>query len=159
MRLLVCGDRHWKDRDYLFTVLDDIHRLYDVRQVIEGCATGADRLTGWPCPVELRKGEPEPLLGWATERGIPVDHNPADWAHLGKPAGPMRNITMLSKEPDMVVAFHRSFNASKGTKHMVGIARAAGVQVHIFPHHTVDSDHIAEDGEWWLDAIKSGASL
>ena len=145
MKVLVSGDRNWKDRDYLFAILDDIHALYGISGVIEGCARGADRLTGWPCPVDLKKGEPTPLPGWATERGIPCDHNPAPWHILRNAAGPVRNISMLRKGPDMVVAFHPNIRDSKGTRHMVEIAREAGVPVHIFPHRNVNIDKVMRE--------------
>lgn len=144
MRLLVCGDRKWRDRDYLYTILNDLRLFYDVSVVIEGEAAGADRMAG----------------EWAVERGIPVERYPADWNRDGKPAGIIRNVQMLKEgKPEMVVAFHRSFRESKGTRHMVTIAREAGIQCHIFPHRTTDVQKIAEDGEWWLDILKSGAFL
>jgi hypothetical protein len=34
--------------------------------------------------------------------------------------------------PDLVLAFHPDITQSKGTKHMVGIAEAAGVPVKVF---------------------------
>jgi hypothetical protein len=50
----------------------------------------------------------------------------ADWAGLGRKAGPIRNEQMLSEgQPHLVVAFP----GGRGTAHMVGIARAAGVEV------------------------------
>lgn len=119
MKVLVCGDRHWKDRKYLFERLDEMHRLYGFTEIIEGCARGADRLAE----------------EWSEERGIHLSHFPADWDQFGKPAGPIRNRRMLIEgRPDMVVAFHTALQQSKGTKDMVEIARKAGVQTHVFPH-------------------------
>ena len=96
MRVLVCGDRRWTDREELFEVLDDFHAHWGITQIIEGCANGADRIAGWPCPgVKLQKGQPIPLPGWGVLRGVPVDHNPAEWHVHGKAAGPIRNMNML----------------------------------------------------------------
>ena len=136
MRVLVCGDRRWTDREELFEVLDDFHAHWGITQIIEGCANGADRIAGWPCPgVKLQKGQPIPLPGWGVLRGVPVDHNPAEWHVHGKAAGPIRNMNMLrAKRPEYVLAFHPSFTTSKGTKHMVTIAREAGIPVEIFPN-------------------------
>jgi hypothetical protein len=39
---------------------------------------------------------------------------------------------MLRQNPDLVLAFHPDITASKGTSHMVNIARAAGVKVEVF---------------------------
>jgi hypothetical protein len=143
----VTGDREWKDRDYVFNVLDDIRSLYGVQRVREGCARGVDRIVGWPCPsVKLTKKQPEPPAGWASSRGIPVDHFPADWDRYQRAAGPIRNEQMLKGGdpvvyPDMVVAFHPTFQTSKGTKDMVERARKAGIElIFIFPHHDVPRD-------------------
>lgn len=118
-RLLVCGDRDWKDRDYIFARLDEMQPLYGFSEMIEGCARGADRI-----------GEE-----WATERGIPLRHFPANWDKWGKLAGIIRNTEMLTMgEPEMVVAFHTALQQSKGTKHMVTISKRAGVNTFVFPH-------------------------
>lgn len=133
MKVLVCGDRNWKHRYYLDCILDDINVLYGIDEIIEGCANGADRDAGWPCPVEV----PEVYFhrnGWAERRRIAHRHFPADWKRYGKAAGPIRNQQMLDEgKPDMVIAFHENFNDSKGTKNMVEIARKAGIPTLIFP--------------------------
>ena len=138
MIVLVCGDRHWSDLEYEFDVLDDIHEHYGITKIIEGCANGADRIAGWPCPDIIKKATINHQTihapdGWAKTRGIEVDHNPADWDKHGKAAGPIRNVVMLKKKPEMVVAFHKSLNTSKGTKHMVKIAREKGIYTVVFP--------------------------
>lgn len=118
-RVLVCGDRNWKDREYLFGRLDEMRELYGCSVVIEGCARGADRLAE----------------EWATERGIPIEHYPAEWAIHGRAAGPIRNLNMLRMgRPFLVVAFHTALQQSKGTKHMVTSAKAENVETFIFPH-------------------------
>lgn len=115
----MCGDRWWgrkkhraDDYDLLYETLDDLHALVDIDVLINGMAPGADRMAA----------------RWAMERGIPRHHFPPHWNRYGRGAGMIRNRAMLERgKPDMVIAFHRSFNTSKGTKHMVLIARAAGV--------------------------------
>ncbi len=63
---------------------------------------------------------------WARSRGIPARPFPADWNRDGKAAGFLRNVRMLREgRPDLVVAFP----GGKGTAHMVGLARRAGVAV------------------------------
>ena len=117
-RLLVCGDRKWRERHYLFDTLDDIHALYGVSLLIEGGASGADRVA----------------KEWAHSRDIPVEEYPAEWDKYGKAAGPIRNRQMFyGGQPEMVVAFHRSLNTSKGTRDMVLIAREAGVPTYVLP--------------------------
>jgi hypothetical protein len=50
----------------------------------------------------------------------------ADWAGLGRKAGPLRNERMLHEgKPQLVVAAP----GGRGTSHMTHIAREAGVEV------------------------------
>jgi hypothetical protein len=163
MIITLTGDRNWTDRDYIFNVLDDFVKLYGVTGVRCGCAKGADRILGWPCPSVAAKWSrkaPEPPEGWAASRGIPCDHYPANWDKYNKAAGPLRNNDMLEGRhdpcqnclrprhgmgqclciplyPDVVLAFHPSLNESKGTKDMVTRSREAGVLVYTFPNPQV----------------------
>lgn len=106
MRLLVCGGRDFTDRDWLYSVLDDIKPAV----VIHGAAPGADTLAG----------------DWAKERGVPVEAYPADWDKHGRAAGPIRNSRMLREgKPDLVLAFP----GGRGTANMVKQAGQAGVGV------------------------------
>lgn len=84
--------------------------------VVHGDALGADRLGG-----EMAKG-----LGL---RVIPV---PAEWKRYGRGAGPIRNKKMLFMGIDLVLAFHADISRSKGTKHMILIAKKAGIDVEVF---------------------------
>lgn len=143
MRLLVTGDRAWRDSDYIDTVLDDIARFYDIEVLIEGCAPGVDERAG-AHPGMVRQKLVVPA-GWAYRRGYPGEHYPADWK-LGRQAGFLRNETMLRmSRPDIVVAFHPSLGNAKGTKHMVEIARAAKVPTYVFPNSHFDIEDIAAD--------------
>lgn len=84
--------------------------------IVHGGARGADRLAG----------------AWAHDRGVTEEIHPADWAAHGRAAGPIRNAEMLASGVDLVLAF-RSPGESRGTDHMVSIARKAGVGVEV--HH------------------------
>lgn len=44
MKVLVCGGRDYADREAVAAVLKDIHLRHGISVVIEGGATGADRL-------------------------------------------------------------------------------------------------------------------
>ena len=115
MRLLICGDRNWTDAKMIASVLRELNP----RVVIEGEARGADSLAR----IE------------AERMGIPVLKFPAEWGKYHRAAGPIRNAQMLREgRPDMVVAFHDDLDSSKGTKHMVGLARKAGVPVRVEKH-------------------------
>lgn len=141
-RMLVTGDREWgkgkhadEDYDMLTYALDGIAEAWGVTDLVEGCARGADRMAEQ----------------WAlnyTEVPITIHHYPAEWGKYPKAAGPIRNSKMLKGEhcttvdtgdhvdapPDIVVAFHRNLNQSKGTGDMVRKARSAGVPVFTFPN-------------------------
>lgn len=143
MRLLVCGDRNWEDRAYIFEVLGKIDAIFPVECLIEGEARGADVMA----------------RAWAQEKGRPYRMYPARWdlyrpppgSGRKNPAGPIRNREMLSDgRPDMVVAFHGDLSQSRGTLDMVRVARAAGVPVKVFNGRD-------DDGEVWLDQLYSGA--
>ena len=111
-RVLVCGGRDYADTPTMYRVLDDLLSEHGSLVVIEGGARGADALAE----------------AWTRNNNAP--HNvghlqfPADWKKHGKGAGPIRNHQMLTEgKPDMVLAFP----GGRGTAHMVGIARAAGI--------------------------------
>lgn len=133
MRVLVTGDRHWRDQRRTIEVLDAIHAEKPITLLIEGCAAGADQLAGDHRYPQLSVDDPWGEPGWAWVRHIPPAHYPADWNRYGRAAGPIRNRQMLVEgQPDLVVAFHNSLATSKGTRNMVEQARKAGVPVRLF---------------------------
>lgn len=110
MKVLVCGGRNFEDRSLVFNTLDRLHAERGIDFLIEGGAKGADRLA----------------YAWALDKGLQHRCYPADWNTHGKAAGPIRNRHMLADgNPDVVVAFP----GGNGTAHMMGLARAAGVEV------------------------------
>lgn len=66
---------------------------------------------------------------YARERGMNVEIYHAEWDKYGKAAGPIRNKKMLDQNPHLVLAFHPDLNRSKGTMHMINIAKEKGVAV------------------------------
>lgn len=118
MRILGCGDRHWTDYAAVCAVMDGI--VEDLRlidgvdpEIIEGEASGADTC----------------VWNWAMERSYTVHRCQADWQKYGRAAGPIRNQFMLDLGPDVVVAFHRDLDGSRGTRDMVYRAMKANVDV------------------------------
>ena len=109
--VLVCGGRDYEDIDRVYAVLDGIHAKAPIASIIHGGAKGADKLAG----------------SWAFFRDlVPERIYRANWADLGKAAGPLRNQQMLDKEAvDLVIAFP----GGRGTADMVRRARKAGVPV------------------------------
>ena len=120
-RVLVCGDRNWKDKKRIEEELLKSCKEFDIFSpkdivVIEGGAKGVDSLAG-----EVAK-----------ELGFRLLVYPAEWEKFGKMAGPLRNIEMLEDgKPDLVLAFHADLSKSKGTAHMVKIAKKKGIEVKI----------------------------
>ncbi|MDP1907227.1 MAG: DUF2493 domain-containing protein [Hyphomicrobium sp.] len=114
MKVLVCGDRNYTDYHKIYTYLEDLPEKGTI--IIEGGARGVD---------SLAKRAAEDL-------GLLVIEYKAHWKLYGKAAGPKRNRLMLQENPDVVFAFHSDLSKSKGTKHMVSIARKAGIKVRLF---------------------------
>lgn len=112
MRILVCGDRNWTNKQAILRELKDFPKD---TTVIHGAARGADTIGGIV----------------AKELGFKIEAFPANWRKYGKRAGPIRNRQMLEAKPDLVLAFHPDLNKSKGTKHMVQISQEAGIKTKV----------------------------
>jgi hypothetical protein len=137
VRVLVCGDRWWRDRfmvRYVLSVLFKEAGLPFV--VIEGGATGADQAAAdWAKSMRQHGVEHAPVPAEWEVCGPwcpPTPHRRRNRA--GKEfcpvAGVHRNMKQLKEEdPDLVVAFHGDLKSSKGTKHMVEISEKAGKEV------------------------------
>lgn len=117
-RVLICGDRNWGNGERDYSQMEQfIKTLPDDTLIIHGAAKGADSMAG-----EIAK-----------ERGLAVEAYPADWKQYGRAAGPIRNKQMLDEgRPDLVVGFHRSFEASKGTKDMINRAKKDSIETKVF---------------------------
>jgi len=115
-RILVCGGRDYADKETIKRVLNELYNASKFTQMIEGGASGADSL----------------CASWAGAIGIHVIEVKAQWDKYGKRAGPIRNADMLNLKPDLVVAFP----GGRGTKDMIGKAKAAGVKVIEVPDST-----------------------
>jgi hypothetical protein len=110
MKLLICGDRNWTDKEAIKKVILDIKPDF----IIEGECKGADLLAK----------DAARELGFKDENILKF---PADWGTYGKAAGPIRNSQMLREgKPDVVVGFHYDIEKSKGTKHMLTISKING---------------------------------
>ena len=110
MKVLVTGDRNWKDYYLIYQALRDAGATI----VVHGGARGADIMAGDAAVV----------------LGIPTHVYPAQWARYGRGAGPIRNKEQYDAEqPDIVFAFHNDLDSSKGTAHMVRYATSQGCDV------------------------------
>lgn len=115
-RVIVCGGRHFNDQNFVDDRLGWFEKNYGpISFLIHGNACGADtcahrwaiknNVAGVACPVTDEK-----------------------WRKYGKRAGILRNMEMLKKDPDYVLAFP----GRHGTNHMIDIAHKSGVKVICF---------------------------
>jgi len=112
MKVLICGDRNWTDREKVRSWIAKLQDWgYDT--VIEGEARGADTIAAEE----------------AVRAGMTVCRYPADWARYHRSAGPIRNRQMLDQKPDLVVAFHPDLTKSRGTADTVREARRRNIDV------------------------------
>lgn len=124
VRIIVAGSRDFNDYQLLSNTLSEIIKnkgfesFPDRIKIVSGTARGADTL-----------GEM-----FARANGYAVIRFPADWMGEGRPAGLNRNERMAeyAAEPGkrgMLVAFWDG--CSRGTIHMINIARRCGLEVHV----------------------------
>lgn len=115
-RILVTGSRDWKydQLPIIQHTLDACEVKYIDYHLIHGGCQGVDALAG----------------SYALTKEFIVTAVPAKWTTQGRKAGPIRNEFMLKHgKPDLVLAFHHDLRNSKGTGHMVRIAREAKIPV------------------------------
>lgn len=125
IRVLVCGSRTFKDRWHLFNTLYDFVEERNLK-------SEPDELGNWlPSGLTIvhggAKGADLIADEWAVVNWVPIDEHKADWNKYGRAAGPIRNKQMLDTGVDVVIAFPRG--EARGTRHMMKIAREAGVEV------------------------------
>lgn len=119
-RLLICGDREWKDMVFIQLMLK---QRPDVTVVIEGECRGADKLA----------------RAAAEHLGIPVEPYPALWKEHGPAAGSIRNQQMLDEgRPTEVWAFHDNFEESKGTRDMTNRSVWANIPTWLITHYSME---------------------
>jgi len=112
MKVIIAGGRDFNDYNMLKEACDwALSKLTDI-EIVSGCAKGADSL-----------GEK-----YASEAGHPCKLFPADWEKYGKAAGYKRNAEM-AKYANCLIAFWDG--KSKGTQHMINIAKNNGLSVKI----------------------------
>lgn len=110
--VIVAGSRTFDNYRLLSKTLDELFCARPPDAILCGEAKGADSLG----------------KRYAKSRHIHVLSFPANWYRYGRRAGYIRNAAML-EHADCLVAFWDG--ESKGTKHMIDIARKAGIEVHV----------------------------
>lgn len=117
MRVLVTGSRAWPDPVRVAHELTRLYMEHGPFTLVHGaCATGADAAAHH----------------WYETAGLDLGcievRYPADWDQYGKRAGPIRNEKMVKEASvDLVLAF--PYGTSRGTRHTMALAEAAGIPV------------------------------
>jgi hypothetical protein len=114
-KVIVAGGRDFSDYALLEKTLDKLLKNKTDVQIVSGLARGADSLG----------------IVYAIDRNIPAAKFPAKWEEHGTMAGYQRNIEM-AEYADACVCFWNG--KSRGTKHMIRIARKLKLQVRIIKY-------------------------
>lgn len=115
MKVIIAGGRDFMDFELLYTSCKKILGNKEVEEIVSGCAKGADRV-----------GEK-----YAEFNKIQIKKFPAEWDKYGKAAGYRRNKDM-AEYADALIAFWDG--KSKGTKHMIDLATANKLEVHVIKY-------------------------
>ena len=116
LKVIIAGGRDFNDYDSLKSFCDHLLQNKDDVEVVCGLARGADQLG----------------KDYAEKMGYPVARFPAQWDEFGKSAGYIRNEQM-AKYADAVIIFWDG--NSKGTKHMIDLAKKHELNLRIFRYN------------------------
>lgn len=111
MRTIIAGSRTYNNKKEF----NELIKQTDINPsvILSGGARGADKLG-----EEL-----------AEFLNIPLERYPAQWTIEGKSAGYKRNQKMAEKAEALIAFWDGN---SRGTEHMINIARRAGLKVKVF---------------------------
>lgn len=116
MHVIVAGAVAWTNVE---TIRRELAKLPAEAVVIHGDSPGADALAGRVAAE----------LGLAVE---PMAKKKADYARYKRGAWKGLNERMLASGAVRVLVFHPAIEKSRGSAHLVGLARAAGVEVSVY---------------------------
>lgn len=115
MRVIVAGGSGWSDVE---VIRRELSLLPIGATVVHGDSPGADAIAG-QVAVGLGLG----VEAWKKESEDYQRYKRGAWKGL--------NERMLASGADLVLAFHRDLGKSRGTKHLVAIAKKAEVAVRV----------------------------
>jgi len=110
MKTIIAGSRGITD--YQLVAAAVAESGFDVTVVVSGGAKGVDGL-----------GE-----RWALDHDVPFVRFLPDWRRYGRGAGLVRNTQMIDGADALVALWD---GASRGTAHVIRMARARGLSVHV----------------------------
>ena len=113
MKLIIAGSREGFTYEDVVEAFDSLIDTV-VSEIVSGGARGVDRF-----------GEQ-----LAKARGIPLNVKPANWDKYGKSAGYIRNKEMAEYADALLALWD---GESRGTKHMIDLAKKNNLKVHIYP--------------------------
>jgi hypothetical protein len=116
MRVIVAGAVAWGDVE---AIRRELSELPPGSTIIHGDCPGADAIAG----------EVAVQLGLTVE---PMAKSKSDYVKYRRAAWKGLNERMLASGAVLVLAFHPDVEASRGSKHLIGLARAANVEVRVF---------------------------
>lgn len=119
-RVLVCGDRNFRDKDWLFAEMDKLRAEIGDFAVV----TGGQRQ--WNRGRREWEGADHYAEEWARARNLWYLGLTPDWSLPHYSGGPIRNRRMLAEAKPLGVV---AFPGGKGTADMIRAAGEAGVKV------------------------------
>jgi hypothetical protein len=111
MRTIIAGSRGCTDINIVLNAIAESD--FDITCIVSGTARGVDQLGEYAANI----------------LGIPIVQYPADWDYYGKSAEYTRN-SLMANNADALIAIWDG--VSKGTQHMITIARLKGLQTFIY---------------------------
>lgn len=112
MKVIIAGSRTITDLDTVIIAVLNSWFLPHITEVVSGAANGVDKL-----------GE-----SFARLHSIPIRQFPADWDGIGRGAGFVRNRLMAEYADALIAVWD---GKSKGTEHMIQVAKAVGIKVYV----------------------------
>lgn len=109
MKVIIAGGRDIWDREAVDAAVEESG--FEITEVVCGGAPGVDTLGA----------------RWAKRNSIPIKVFPAEWARLGRSAGPVRNMQM-AKYADALIAVWDG--QSHGTRNMIETAKLRGLKIY-----------------------------
>lgn len=119
MKLIIAGSRDIEDYDLIrqLVMKSGFWKKYGKSiEVVCGMARGVDRVG----------------LDFAKKNGLQWHERPADWNSHGKAAGHVRNAQMADEADALLAVWD---GKSPGTKGMIDVARAKGLEVKAYSVH------------------------